>query len=440
MDKIQQQKFSEDLLQYLNESPTAYHAVENAAAFLRANNFQELKETDEWSLQKSGKYFVTKNQSGIIAFTVGDGDLSSEGFRIIGAHTDSPSFKIKPGPCTVTPDGYVKVNVEIYGGPILSTWFDRPLAVAGRVIVKENNELKTRLIKIDKPVFMLPNLCVHFQRDEKDKGLSYNKQKDIFPLLCMREDDVEKGDYLLNLIQTEAGIEKADILDYELYLYEYQKGILTGKDEEFVSASRIDDLAMVYAGLAALVESADSGHPYKVFAAFDNEEVGSATAQGAHSGLLMHTLDRICKNLGLTDDACFRAIANSTSISADTAHAVHPNYSDKHDPENRPVLGGGPVIKYSASQRYATTAFSAAYFMEACEQAGVPCQKYVNRNDIVGGSTIGPALSSRTTIPTVDMGIPILAMHSIREFGAVTDNVYTKMAFQAYWEQKVNIG
>ena len=440
MDKSQQLKFSEDLLQYLNDSPTAYHAVENAAAILEKNNFQELKATDEWSLKKGGKYFVTKNQSGIIAFTVGDGDLAGEGFRIIGAHTDSPNFKIKPGPCTVTPDGYVKVNVEVYGGPILSTWFDRPLAVAGRVIVKEDNELRGKLIKIDKPVFMIPNLCVHFQRDVNEKGFSYNKQKDIFPLLCMKEGDAEKEDYLLNLIQEEIGIEKADVLDYELFLYEYQKGILTGKDQEFISASRIDNLAMVYAGVSALAESADKGKTFKIFAAFDNEEVGSTTAQGAHSGLLMHTLNRICKNIGLTDDAYFRAIANSTSISADTAHAVHPNYSDKHDPENRPVLGGGPVIKYSASQRYGTTAFSAAYFMEACEQAGVPCQKYVNRNDIVGGSTIGPALSSLTTIPTVDMGIPMLAMHSIREFGAVIDNVYTKMAFQAYYEYNGRLG
>ena len=432
MDKIQQQKFSEDLLQYLNESPTAYHAVENAVAFLKTNNFQELKETDEWSLQRGGKYFITKNQSGIIAFTVGDGDLANAGFRIIGAHTDSPNFKIKPGPCTVTPDGYVKVNVEVYGGPILSTWFDRPLAVAGRVIVKENNGLKAKLVRIDRPIFMIPNLCVHFQRDVNEKGVSYNKQKDIFPLLSMTEDGVEKDDYLLNLIQAETGIGKADILDYELSLYEYQKGILTGKNGEFISASRIDDLAMVYAGLSALVESADKGNTYKIFAAFDNEEVGSSTAQGARSCLLMHTLNRICKNLGLTDDDYFRAIANSTSISADTAHAVHPNYSDKHDPENHPVLGGGPVIKYSASQRYATTAFSAAYFMKACGQAGVPCQKYVNRNDIVGGSTIGPALSSLTTIPTVDIGIPILAMHSILEFGAVVDNIYTKMAFQMY--------
>lgn len=436
MDKNTQQKFSEGLLQYLNDSPTAYHAVENAAKILRENGFQELKETVEWSLDKGGRYFVVKNHSCIIAFTMGEGELAREGFRIIGAHTDSPGLKIKPGACTVTPDGYVKVNVEVYGGTILSTWFDRPLALAGRVIVKEGGTLKEKLVQIDKPVLMLPNLCIHFHRDVND-NCSYNKQTEMLPLLSMKEDGVEKEDYLLNLIEAETGICKADILDWELFLYEYQRGIFTGKNEEFISASRIDDLSMVYAALWALTESRDGGSPCRVFAAFDNEEVGSASAQGANSGFLMHILNRICKNLGLSEDAFFQAIANSTSISADTAHAVHPNYSDKHDPESRPVLGGGPVIKYSASQRYSTTAFSAAGFMEACERAGVPCQKFVNRNDIAGGSTIGPAISSLTTIPTVDVGIPILAMHSIREFGAVMDNVYTEMAFQAYYEVTV---
>lgn len=434
MDKSAQQKFSKGLLQYLNDSPTAYHAVKNAAEILREKGFQELKETTAWSLQQGGRYFVTKNGSTIIAFTVGEGSLCEDGFRIIGVHTDSPGLRIKPGACTVTPDGYVKVNVEVYGGVILNTWFDRPLALAGRVIVKESRALKEKLIRIHKPVLMIPNLCIHFHREVNDK-CSYNKQTEMLPLLSMKEEGVEKGDYLLNVIEEETGISKEDILDYEMFLYEYQEGIFTGRKEEFISASRIDDLALVYGGLTALTESKDKGNPYKIFVAFDNEEVGSTSAQGAKSGLLLHILNRICKNLGLSDDAFFQTIANSTSISADVAHAVHPNYSDKHDPECRPILGGGPVIKYSASQRYGTTAFSAAYFMEACERAGVPWQKFVNRNDIAGGSTIGPAMSSLTTIPTVDMGIPILAMHSIREFGAVVDNVYTEMAFQAYYEE-----
>lgn len=426
------EKFAANLLQYLNDSPTAFHAVENAAAILKENGFQEYKETESWALEKGGRYFIVKNSSAVIAFTVGTGDLNKEGFRIIGAHTDSPSLKVKPGDCTVTPDGYVKVNVEIYGGAILQTWFDRPLALAGRLVVKENGALREKLVRIDKPVFMIPNLCIHFNRDMKEKG-ACNKQTEILPLLSMKEDNMEKEDYLPALLEEETGIEKGNVVDYELYLYEYQKGILTGKKQEFISASRIDDLSMVYAGLTALTHAqAQAG--CQVLAAFDNEEVGSTTAQGANSGLLLHLLNRICKNLGLTDEGYFQAVANSTSISADLAHAVHPNYSDKHDAESRPVLGGGPVIKYSASQRYATTAMSAAYFMHACERAGVPCQKFVNRNDIVGGSTIGPALSGLTTIPTVDMGAPILAMHSIREFGAAADMEYTRRAFLAYYE------
>lgn len=435
MDKQTQQKFSENMLQYLNDSPTVYHAAENAAEMLKCHDFQELKETEKWSLHAGGKYFVVKNHSCIIAFTVGDGDLAQEGFRIIGAHTDSISLKIKPGACTVSPDGYVKLNVEVYGGAILSTWFDRPLAVAGRVIVKQDGRLTERLLKIDKPVCVIPNLCIHFNRD-CNTNCSYNRQTDILPLLSMKEEGMEKGDYLFDLIRKETGIEKDDILDYELFLHEYQKGIFMGQNEEFISASRIDNLCTVYAGLSALVESEDDEKNFKVFAAFDHEEVGSVSAQGARSGILTYILERISKNLGLTDDAFFQAIANSTSISADTAHAVHPNYSDKHDPENRPVLGGGPVIKYSASQRYSTNAFSAAYFMEACKRAQVPYQKFVNRNDIAGGSTIGPALSSLTTIPTVDIGIPVLAMHSIREFGAAADNFYAKEAFRAYYKDE----
>lgn len=433
MNKKAQQKFSENLLTYLNDSPTAYHAVENAAKLLTQNGFAELKETESWSLKKGGKYFVTKNQSGIVAFTIGNGDIAREGFRIIGAHTDSPCLKIKPGPCTVTPDGYVKVNVELYGGMILSTWFDRPLAVAGRMILRNNGAHKEQLITIDKPVFMLPNLCIHFHRNVND-NCAYNKQTEIVPLLSMKKEDVDKDCYLTNLIEKETGIKKADILDYELFLYEYQKGIFTGPNNEFISASRIDDLSMVYDGLCALTQAAEPGNACRVFAAFDNEEVGSGTAQGAASGLLLNILNRICKNFGLSDDACFQALANSSCISADVAHAVHPNYSDRHDTQNRPVLGGGPVIKYSAAQRYVTSAFSAAYFMEACGRAGVPFQKFVNRNDIPGGSTIGPTISRLTTIPTVDIGTPILAMHSIREFCAAADNIYTQMAFQAFYE------
>jgi len=423
--------FSEGLLQYLNDSPSAYHAVENAATLLKKNHFQELKDTEPWSLKTGGKYYTTKNGSCLIAFTIGSASPDQSGFRIIGAHTDSPAFKIKSGPCTVTNDGYVKVNIEPYGGAILSTWFDRPLAIAGKVILKNGNSLEEKLVKIDKPVLILPNLCIHLQRDINE-GHSYNKQTEMLPLLGMKQEGVDIN-YLTNLLAGEIHVNKEAILDYELYLYEYQKGLFTGEHSEFISASRIDDLAMVYAGLRGLIASNSDAN--KLLVAFDNEEVGSVSAQGANSLLLTHTLNRICKNLNLNDDAYFQAIAKSISISADAAHAVHPNYSEKHDPENRPVLGGGPVIKYSASQRYGTTAFCASYFMEACSRAGVPYQKFFNRNDILGGSTIGPTLSAHTTIPTVDMGTALLAMHSIREFGSVADIIYTMKAFQSFYDR-----
>lgn len=428
-------QFSKGLLQYLNDSPTAYHAVDNAAQILNEHGFCEILEKDAWSLEKGHKYFIRKNRSGIIAFSIGSQDLAQNGMHIIGAHTDSPNFKIKPGSCTVTSDGYVKLNTEVYGGVLLSTWFDRPLSIAGRVIVQEDGKTTEKMLKIERPVLMIPNLCIHFQRDVNEK-CSYNKQTDVFPLLGMEKKGVDKGDYLMNILSDALNIGKANILDYELFLYEHDKGSFVGEENQFISASRIDNLSMVYTGIHALIASQDGiggDKNTKVLAAFDNEEVGSTSAPGANSAFLLHTINRICKNFALSEDQYFQALANSTSISADTAHAVHPNYSDKHDPENRPVLGGGPVIKYSASQKYATTAVTAAYFIQACRKAKVPYQKFVNRNDVAGGSTIGPASSSLTTIPTVDMGTPILAMHSVREFGCVIDNVYTLRAFKEYY-------
>lgn len=432
---LAEREFSERLLHYLNDSPTAYHAVDNAAALLEGHGFRELSEKEPWAVEAGGKYFVRKNRSGMIAFSVGSGDLAQTGMRIIAAHTDSPSFKIKPGACTVTADGYVKCSAEVYGGALLSTWFDRPLSIAGRVMVEEDGKAVEKILKLHRPLLMIPNLCIHFRRDANDKS-GYNKQTELCPLLGMKREDADKGDYLPRILSGALGVDKGSILDYELFLYEYEKGCFMGEREEFISAARIDDLAMVYAGLCALTASREDagGGRTNVLAAFDNEEVGSTTAAGANSAFLLHTIRRICSNLGLREDGYFQALANSTSISADAAHAVHPNYSDKHDPENRPVLGGGPVIKYSAAQRYATNAETAACFIQACRRAGAPYQTYVNRNDVPGGSTIGPAFSSLTTIPTVDVGTPVLAMHSIREFGSVIDNIYTRRVFQAYYD------
>lgn len=435
------EKFSQGLLDFLNNSPTAYHASANTVAILRENNFQELSEGESWNLVKGGKYFVQRNSSSVLAFVCGNGNIAENGFRIIGAHTDSPNFKIKPGDCIVTSDGYVQLNTEPYGGLILNTWFDRPLSIAGRVVIKGSGVFATEehLIDVKRPILMIPNLCIHFNREVNDNA-SINKQTDVLPLLCLEKKGTPKADYISTIIKNELANDKKyadkniEILDYELFLYESDKGSFVGMENEFISAARIDDLSMVYNGLIALTES-QTVQATQLLAAFDNEEVGSTTTHGANSSFMSHILARICAKLGCDDEGIHRALANSIAISADTGHAVHPNYSAKHDPTNRPVLGGGPIIKYSATQRYVTNAATAAVFKNACAKAGVPCQNFAIRSDISGGSTIGPAFSSHTSIPTVDVGTAILAMHSIREFGSVIDNVYTKKAFYAFYTE-----
>lgn len=436
--------FAQSLLDFLNNSPTSYHAVENATEILIKSSFTEILETENWSLEKGKKYFVKRNNSSVVAFICGSETPAENGFRIIGSHTDSPNFKIKPGDCIVTKDGYVQLNTETYGSLIMSTWFDRPLSVAGCVVLAGNGIFDTEkcIINVKKPILMIPNLCIHFNREINEQA-SINKQTDVLPLLCLEDKnapkngDNPKSDYLLDIIKKELekqGKGNRTILDYELFLYEWDKGSFVGVENEFISASRIDNLSMVYASLIALTESS-SIKATKVLAAFDNEEVGSATAHGANSSFLWQILNRICTKFNCNEEEYHRALAGSIIISADTGHAVHPNYSHKHDPTNRPVLGGGPIIKYSASQRYATTATTAAVFKNACAKAHVPCQNFVIRSDITGGSTIGAALSSITSIPTVDVGTAILAMHSIREFGSVIDNIYTKEAFKSFYSE-----
>lgn len=435
----EQREFATSLLDFVNRSPSAFHAAANCLAALEQSGCILLRENEPWNLRQGGRYCVMKNGSGLIAFTVGTGDLAGQGFRIIGAHTDSPCFKLKPGSAFVSADGYVSLNTEAYGGMILHSWFDRPLSLAGRVILNGDGpaSLVERLCIIDRPILIIPNLCIHLNRTVNE-GAPINRQTDVPPLLGLAGKGLGKADYLPELLAQELGVDKRDIIDYDLFLYEWEKGLLMGREQEFVSASRLDNLSMVFNALQAFLTS-DKGDGLKVFAAFDNEEVGSLTAPGADSAFLPQVLRRISSNLGLQEEQWFMALANSMAISADTAHAVHPNYSAKHDPENRPVLGKGPVIKYSAAQKYATTALSAAFFAKICQEAGVPCQKYANRSDIPGGSTIGPALSSLLSIRTVDVGTPILAMHSIREFGCVADNFHTVRAFQTFYELKLSV-
>lgn len=431
---IEQMKFAQNLIDFIYESPTAFHAAESVKKILLDNGFKELKEEERWKFEKNGKYFVTKNGSAVFAFTLGKGSVTKKGFKIIGAHTDSPSFRIKPNPEITSENAYVKLNTEVYGGPILYTWLDRPLSIAGRVIIKGENVLypETKLLNINKPILIIPNLAIHMNRDV-NKGVELNRQKDTLPLLSLINEEFEKENYLLKAVASELNVGAEDILDFDLYLYEYEKGSIIGLNDEFISSSRLDDLAMVHAGLHALINAKET-EGFNVLACFDNEEVGSATKQGANSEVLASILERIVLNLGGDREDFFRTIARSFMISSDLAHAVHPNAGEKADPVVRPVINKGPVIKLAANQSYTTDANSSAVYEEICKKAGVPVQKFVNRSDSPGGSTIGPISSTHLHLRSVDMGTPILAMHSVRELGGVLDHSYVAKSFEEFYK------
>ena len=428
-----EKKLALELVDFLYDSPSACHGVKATKKILDENGFIEIKETDKWDLQAKGKYYVIKNDSALIAFEIGTGDIEETGLRLIGAHTDVPGFRIKPNPQMISEGKYVKLNTEVYGGPILHTWFDRPLSIAGKVSLKGASPLKpeTRLVNINKPLLIIPSLAIHMNR-EVNEGFKINRQVDTLPLLGLINDKLEKEDYLMNILAEELKVNKEDILNFELGLYEYEKGMLIGMNEELISSGRFDDLWMVYAGIKALVDSREN-EATKVMICIDNEEIGSLTAEGANSTLLNNILERIALGLGKDREGYYRALANSIMISADLAHAVHPNLGDKHDPTNRPVLEGGPVLKIAASGSYSTDSFNGAVFAGVCEAAGVPFQKFVNRSDVRGGTTIGPVTAANLTIPVIDMGAPVLGMHSIRELASVKDNYYTIKAFTEFF-------
>ena len=428
-----EKKLALELVDFLYDSPSACHGVKATQKILDKNGFIEIKETDKWELQAKGKYYVIKNDSALIAFEVGTGNIEETGFRLIGAHTDVPGFRIKPNPQMISEGKYVKLNTEVYGGPILYTWYDRPLSIAGKVSIKGVSPLKpeTRLININKPLLIIPSLAIHMNR-EVNEGYKINKQLDTLPLLGLINDKLEKEDYLMNILAEELQVNKEDILNFELGLYEYEKGSLIGMNEELISSGRFDDLWMVFAGVKALVNSKENVAT-KVMICIDNEEIGSLTAEGANSTLLNNILERIALGLGKDREGYYRTLANSIMISADLAHAVHPNLGVKHDPTNRPVLEGGPVLKIAASGSYSTDSFNGAVFAGICESVGVPFQKFVNRSDLRGGTTIGPITSANLTIPVIDMGAPVLGMHSIRELASVKDNYYTIKVFTEFF-------
>lgn len=422
------------LLTFLDASPVNFLAVKNIVDKLEDAGFKCIDPTLPIGNIKPGdKIYVTKNDSSVYAFHIGNKSLAEEGFNMICAHCDSPTFRIKPN-AEITGDGnIVKLNTEVYGGPILSTWFDRPLTIAGRVIVKSNDVMspKTMLLHIKRPLLQISNLAIHFNRQVND-GVKLSRQKDMLPIFGIVNDQLEKGNMLINLICEELKINKNDILDFDLYLADATPACTFGIHNEFISSGRLDDLSMCYAGLEALIASPCSNKT-KVLAIFDNEETGSLTKQGAGSPFLASIIKRIAMAQGGNEESFWQAVERAFMISADNAHAWHPNYSEKYDPTNHPVLGGGPVIKFNAAQKYASDAVSAAIFASICNEAKVPCQRFVNHSDVAGGSTLGNILAASIPLRGVDMGNAILAMHSCRETGSTADHIYTVKAFTQFY-------
>lgn len=416
---------SEKLLNFLKESPTAFHAVENMKTRFLEEGFVELKEQEHWHLEKGGRYFVMRNGSALIAFSVPQQEVWK--FHITASHSDSPSFKIKEDPEMNVTDAYVKLNVEGYGGMLMAPWFDRPLSVAGRLVVRENGMLAEKLVNVDRDLVMLPSLAIHMNR-KVNEGYSYNIQKDMLPLYGCGE---AKDSFWQNIADA-AGVEKEDILGHDLFLYSRSEGTIWGARNEFLSSGRLDDLQCAFASMEGFLNGKKQ-ESIAVHCVLDNEEVGSGTKQGAASTFLRDTLMRINTGLGRSYEEYLMTLAGSFMISADNAHALHPNYIEKADPVNQPVLNGGIVIKYSANQKYCTDAVSAAVFKDLCEKADVPYQSYLNRSDVPGGSTLGNISNSQVAVNMVDIGLPQLAMHSPYETAGVKDTWYLCRVLEAFY-------
>lgn len=422
---------NQGLFSFIESGKSPYHVVENIGKSLKAQGFTELSEKRCWNIEYGKDYFVTRNGSSVIAFRMPA--EAARGFHIIAAHSDSPTFKVKEHPEMAVEEKYVKLNTEKYGGMILSTWLDRPLSVAGRVVYRgENGQVITTTVDVDKDLLVIPNVAIHMNRDINN-GVEYNPQVDMLPLMSMQPEGECKG-LLSEEISKTLGIDKEDILGHDLYLYVRDKGRVIGANEDFVLSPKLDDLQSVYALMEALCGTKSSAY-ISVAAVFDNEEIGSSTMQGADSTLLSDVLERIGESLSLSKNQYLSMIADSFLISADNAHAVHPNHPEKADPTNRPYLNGGIVIKYHGSQKYTTDAVSTAKMKLLCERAEVPFQTYHNRSDILGGSTLGNISTSHVSLSSVDVGLPQLAMHSAVETGGGKDTAYAIEVFKEFFRE-----
>ena len=420
-------EFCKDLINFIDESPLNYFAVKNAKNILKEYGFSELKENERWEIKEAGKYFITRNDTALIAFTLGK-DLT-DGFDIIGSHTDSPTFKLKSN-AEIKDNGYLKLNIEPYGGMIYNTWLDRSLSLAGKLSYKEDGKIKSQLINIDKDLLTIPNPAIHMNRDA-NKGFEFNPQEHLYPIIETIKDDFEAG-FIDRLIGSELGIDPKSILDYDLGLYDRQKGTIINN---MYQIGRIDNLGSAHASLMAICH-ADS-NKNNVLVLNDNEEIGSRTSNGAFSPFLRDSLKRLADKKGLDHEQFLIALANSYLISADQAHAIHPNFKEYSDPTNKIRMNEGIVIKTAANGAYSSSINSNARLIDLANSIGAKIQKFHNRNDKLGGSTIGPIASTGLGINSIDVGEPILAMHSIRELGGIEDHFDAYRIYKEFYQKEL---
>ena len=427
MENEQNAAQARQLIRFIQQSPTSFHAVETICRSL--TGFTPLREQESWRLEPGGKYYVTRNQSSVIAFTLPQGPWDA--FQLIASHSDSPTFKIKENAEVTVRGKYVQLDTERYGGMIMSSWFDRPLSIAGRVLAREGQGVSTRLVNLDKDMALIPNVAIHMNR-EVNNGYRFNPAVDTFPLWGSAQ---AKGTFRAEVAQA-AGISEEDWLGADLFLYNRMEGKIWGAQQEYLSAPRLDDLECAYSSLQALL-TAQPGQHVNVCCVFDNEEVGSTTKQGAHSTFLSDVLRRILLSLGKGEEAYYTTLANSFMLSADNAHALHPNHPEYSDGENHAYMNEGIVVKFNANQKYTTDAVSEAVFHRICQQAGVPVQHYANRSDLPGGGTLGNISGSHVSINTLDIGLAQLAMHSSYETAGVKDLDYMIQGMRAFYEAEI---
>ena len=421
---------NKELFSFLDRSPNAFFAVANMCDLLKKAGMTRLYEGTPWNLETGKGYYVTRNDSALIAFRIPKADYT--GFQIMASHCDSPVFKIKANAEITIDKQYVKLNVEKYGGMLCAPWLDRPLSVAGRVVVRTEDGIETRLVNVERDLMIIPNLAIHMNRQAND-GYKFNAQVDMLPLFCEKG---KESDEFLRFIAAEAGISPEDILDTDLYLYNRMPATTLGLNNEFIASGRLVDLQCAFSSLKGFIE-ATPRDSVAVHCVFDNEEVGSGTKQGAAGTFLRDTLHRINRAMGKTEDEYLMSMASSFLVSADNAHAVHPDHTDKADPTNRPYLNKGIVIKYSANQKYTTDAVSGAIMRAICKQADVPYQTFANRSDMLGGSTLGNISQGQVSLNTVDIGLPQLAMHSPYETAGARDTAYLVEAAKILFSSSV---